>query len=88
MSVKPFRLIEFICENPSCSLGGETKDDKGMIMGLRDIWSFSMTTRRWTKLQCNIPEDFPFFASAAIVDDIIYLYRSTWFGALQLSSTS
>jgi hypothetical protein len=48
-----------------------------------DTWSFEISTRKWTELQCtgSIPSPRAIYA-AVLVDDVIYL-----FGGLSIDGT-
>ena len=61
---------------------------------LNDTWSFNISTRKWTELQCTGSIPSPCDGHAAVlVDDVMYVFGGYWGGtflddliALQLSS--
>ncbi len=65
----------------SCRFGGT-----GSIHFYNDTWSFDISTRKWTELQCtgSIPPPRAYHA-AVLVDDVMYVfggYDGTYLGDL------
>jgi Galactose oxidase, central domain len=59
-----------------CRFGGcVNKDD------FNDTWSFNMSTRKWTELQCtgSIPSPLKFH-TAVLIDDVMYVYGGRTIG--------
>ncbi len=54
-----------------CRFGGGVKDS----YYLNDTWSFDISTRKWTELQCagSIPSPRAYHA-AVLVDDVMYVF--------------
>jgi N-acetylneuraminic acid mutarotase len=53
-----------------CRFGG--CDDQHVF---NDTWSFNISTRKWTELQCTGPVPYPRRGHAAVlVDDVMYVF--------------
>ncbi len=62
-----------------CRFGGSTKGPHR----LNDTWSFDISTRKWTELQCTGPIPSPrAYHAAVLVDDAMYV-----FGGLAIDGT-
>ena len=53
-----------------CRFGGRRNNE-----GFNDTWSFNISTRKWTELQCtgSIPSPRGYHA-AVLIDDVMYVY--------------
>ncbi len=50
-----------------------------------DTWSFDISTRKWTELQCTGSIPFPRFGHAAVlVDDVMYVFGGNTFNGTLL----
>jgi hypothetical protein len=76
------RIIMFVSLFPSpsplirmfCRFGGS--DDSQIF---DDIWSFNISTRKWTELQCTGSIPRPRTGHAAVlIDDLMYVYGCPW----------
>ncbi len=64
-----------------CRFGGSMKDSHY----LNDTWSFDISTRKWTELQCtgSIPSPRAYHA-AVLVDDVMYVFGGYAFDGTKL----
>ncbi len=64
-----------------CRFGGKTKG----LHWLNDTWSFDISTRKWTELQCtgSIPSPRGHHA-AVLVDDVMYVFGGDAFDGTYL----
>ena len=82
------RIVMFVSLLPSppplvimfCRFGG--RDDSNVF---NDTWSFNISTRKWSELQCtgSIPSPRAFHA-AILIDDVMYVYGGGTFDGTYL----
>jgi len=60
--------------------GGRTNNDD-----FNDTWSFNISTRKWTELQCTGSIPFPRgYHTAVLIDDVMYVYGGRTVGGTLL----